>query len=68
MRTTLNIDDQILSEIVGLTGAKNRSQAINLVLQEFVKKKRLQKLIGLRGKLHLDNNWKRFREMELDEG
>jgi len=67
MRTTLNIDDEILTEIVGLTGAKNKSQAINLVLHEFVKKKRLLKLLGLRGKLHLDNNWKRLRELELDE-
>ena len=68
MRTTLNLDDEIVTEIVGLTGAKNRSQAINLVLQEFVKRKRMQKLLELRGKLHLDNNWKRLREMELDEG
>ena len=67
MRTTLNIDDEILTEDVGLTGAKNNSQAINLVLQEFVKKKRLQKLLGLRGKLHFDNNWERLRKMELDE-
>lgn len=68
MRTTLNVDERILEEVMGLTGAKNRSQAINLVLQEFVKKKRLGKLLDLRGKLHLENNWRDLREMELDEG
>ncbi len=68
MRTTLNVDEGILEEVMGLTGAKNRSQAINLVLQEFVNKKRLQKLLDLRGTLHLENNWRDLREMELDEG
>lgn len=68
MRTTLNVDEKILEEVMDLTGAKNRSQAINLVLHEFVKKKRLQKLLDLRGTLHLENNWRDLREMELDEG
>ncbi|HDZ23838.1 MAG TPA: DUF2191 domain-containing protein [Desulfobacteraceae bacterium] len=68
MRTTLNVDEKILEEVITLTGAKNRSQAINVVLQDFVKKKRLQKLLDLRGTLHLENNWRDLREMELDEG
>jgi metal-responsive CopG/Arc/MetJ family transcriptional regulator len=67
MRTTLNLDEKILDEIISLTGAKNRSQAINWVLEDFVKKKRLQRLLELRGSLHLENNWKELREMELDE-
>jgi len=68
MRTTLNVDEKILGEIMAITGAKNRSQAVNLVLQDFVQKKRLQKLLDLRGTLHLENNWQKLREMELDEG
>jgi len=68
MRTTLNVDKKTLEEVIRITGAKNRSHAINLVLQEFVKKKRLQKLLDLRGTLHLENNWKDLREIELDEG
>lgn len=67
MRTTLNVDEKILDEVISLTGAKNRSQAINWVLEDFVKKKRLQRLLELRGSLHLENNWKELREMELNE-
>ena len=59
---------KVQEEVIRLTGAKNRSHAINLVLQEFVKRKRLQKLLDLRGTLHLENNWRDLREMELDEG
>ena len=68
MRTTLNVNDKTLQKVMALTGAKNRSQAINLVLQDFVKRERLQKLLDLRGMLHLENNWNDLREMELDEG
>ena len=42
-------------------------QAVNEVLGSFVWEKKMQKLLDLKGKLHLDDNWKALREMELDE-
>ena len=67
MRTTLNLKDDIIIEVTRLTGTNNKSQAVNKVLEAFVREKRMQKLLDLKGKLHLDNNWKALREMELDE-
>ena len=67
MRTTLNIKDDVIKQIVELTGAKNKSHAVNEVLEAYVREKQMQKLLELRGKLHLEDNWKRLREMELDE-
>ena len=67
MRTTLNLKDDIIIEVKRLTGARNKSQAVNEVLEAFVREKRMQKLLDLKGKLHLDDNWKALREMELDE-
>jgi len=67
MRTTLNLKDDIIIEVTRLTGARNKSQAVNEVLEAFVREKRMQKLLDLKGKLHLDDNWKALREMELDE-
>ena len=67
MRTTLNIKDNIIKQVLELTGAKNKSQAVNEVLEVFVREKRTQKLLTLKGKLHLEENWKKLREMELDE-
>ena len=67
MRTTINIKDDTVKQVVTLTGAKNRSQAINQVLEEFIREKQTQKLLKLKGKLHLENNWKKLREMEKDE-
>ena len=68
MRTTINIKSNILEEVMHLTAAKNKSQAINEALETYVREKRMQKLLDLKGKLNLEENWKALREMELDEG
>ena len=68
MRSTINIKSNILEEVMHLTAAKNKSQAINEALETYVREKRMQKLLDLKGKLSLEENWKSLREMELDEG
>jgi len=67
VRTTINIKSNILEELMHLTAAKNKSQAINEALETYVREKRMQKLLDLKGKLSLEENWKALREMELDE-
>jgi len=67
MRTTINIKEKTVKEVMHITGAKNRSQAINEALEAYVQEKRMKKLLELKGKLNLDENWKALREMELDE-
>ena len=67
MRTTLNLKEELIEKAVVLSGAKNRSQAINRILEEYVKQKQIKNLLDLKGKLHLDDNIKILREMELNE-
>jgi len=67
MRTTLNLKEDVIKQVIQLTGAKNKSRAVNEVLEAYVREKQMQKLLNLRGKLSLDDNWKKLREMELDE-
>ena len=67
MRTTINIKEKTVQEVMHITGAKNKSQAINEALEAYVREKRVKKLLELKGKLNLDQNWKALREMELDE-
>ena len=67
MRTTINIKDEVIKQVVEYTGAKNMSQPVNEVLETFVRKKRKQKLFELKGKLKLEDNWQKLREMEIDE-
>jgi len=67
MRTTLNIKDEVLNKVTQLTGAKNRSRAVTEVLELYIKEKQLKNLLNLKGKLHLDENLSKLREMELHE-
>lgn len=67
MRTTLNLKNNLINKVLELTGAKNRSQAVNDVLEYFIKERQINNLLNLKGKLHLDENLKDLREMELDE-
>ncbi len=67
MRTTINIKYDVIKQVIEYTGAKNMSQAVNEVLETFVREKRKQKLFDLKGKLQLEDNWKKLREMEIDE-
>ena len=67
MRTTLNIKDDIIKQVLKLTGAKNKSHAVNEILDAYVREKQMQKLLEPRGTLHLEDNWGKLREMELDE-
>jgi Arc/MetJ family transcription regulator len=68
MRTTLNLKAETVSKVMEITGAKNRSEAVNQALEAFVQENCTRRLLGLRGKLHLEENWKHLREMELNEG
>ena len=67
MRTTLNLKDDVLKKVIRLTGAKNKSQAVNQVLDAYIRERQLQNLLDMKGKLHLENNWEKLREMELNE-
>ena len=67
MRTTINIKDEVIKQVIEYTGAKNMSQAVNEVLETFIREKRKQKLFDLKGKLRLEDNWQKLREMEIDE-
>jgi metal-responsive CopG/Arc/MetJ family transcriptional regulator len=67
MRVTVNLKEDIIEKAMILSGAKNRSQAINKILEEYVKQKQINTLIDLKGKLHLEDNLKALREMEINE-
>ncbi|GAH77632.1 unnamed protein product [marine sediment metagenome] len=67
MRTTLNLPDDLIKEVISLTEAKTKTEAVNRALQEFIHRKRREALINLRGKISLKENWRKLREMEKDE-
>jgi len=67
MRTTLNISEEALKKVIELTKARTKTEAVNKALYDFIRRKRLEKLINLRGKIRLEANWEKLRELEKDE-
>ncbi|MBN4063699.1 type II toxin-antitoxin system VapB family antitoxin [Cardiobacterium sp. AH-315-I02] len=64
MRTSLNIDDTMLFEIMQVTGKDNRSEAIRIALAAFLKQQKKNKILALRGKVDIKDNWQSLRELE----
>lgn len=51
MRTTLNIDDEALSEAQKVAPGKTKTAVINEALRDFARRRRLRGLLELEGKV-----------------
>jgi len=67
MRATLNIPDDLISEVQKLSGEKSKTKAIVSAMQEFVREKKLRKILELRGKIKIDDVTKELEELEIKE-
>ncbi len=65
MRTTLDIDKELLEKVVDVTGEGSKSKAVNKALSAYVREIRMKRLLELRGKLDLDlDDWYELRHTE----
>ena len=64
MRTTLNIDDDIMEKVTSYTGQVNRSKAVRLALASFVKEQKRKELLALRGQVNIENDWEKLRKLD----
>lgn len=65
MRTTLDIDKELISQVMEITGESSKSRAVGKALEGWMRQKRIEDLLELRGKLDLDlDDWYEFRHME----
>jgi Arc/MetJ family transcription regulator len=53
MRTTLAIKEKLLEEVKTLSGVKTKKEAVEMALEEFIKRRKAKKLIELEGKVEL---------------
>ena len=65
MRTTLNLDKDLIAELMKISGAKTKVAAIHMAISEFVRHKKLEGLKALSGKIHFDLDWREMEEQEL---
>ncbi|HEY5523558.1 MAG TPA: type II toxin-antitoxin system VapB family antitoxin [Desulfuromonadaceae bacterium] len=65
MRATLCIPDELIDEVQRLSGKKTKTQAIVTVMEEYVRRRKMEDLLALRGKIAVEYDWEREEEAEL---
>jgi hypothetical protein len=67
MRATLNISDDLVSEVQKATGEKSKTKAITIAMKEFIRQKKIKQLLALRGKIKIEDVTKDLDKLELEE-
>lgn len=67
VRTTLDVDRKLLDEVVKATGERSKSAAVNKVLSDYVRRKRVDELREIAGNIDLVNNLRELEALELRE-
>ena len=65
MRTTMSLNDGLIKELMKVTGAKTKTEAIHLAISEFIRRKKLEGLKALSGKIRIADNWRALEAAEL---
>ncbi len=67
MRTTINIQDDLMEALLVQTKAKTKTKAIELSIREYIEKKSIENIVALSGKINIDSDWQKMEEDELNE-
>ncbi len=67
MRTTLNIDDCLFHDLLSLTKAKTKTEAVRTALTEYLRMKRKEKVLAMRGTIAIKDDWEELRQREIAE-
>lgn len=67
MRTTLDLDEALMKNLVRLSGAKTKTEAIEKAAAEFIRRQQRDDLIANRGKIKIKNVSAALRRLELHE-
>jgi Arc/MetJ family transcription regulator len=57
VRTTIDLDDELVNAALELTGARTKSEVVQIALQELVKSRKKKQLLDLAGKLRFSSGF-----------
>jgi Arc/MetJ family transcription regulator len=64
MRATVTIEKDILDSIVRETHAKSKASAVKIVIEEYLRRKKIEKIKSMKGKLEFDKSADEIRHYE----
>ncbi|MEW6201146.1 MAG: type II toxin-antitoxin system VapB family antitoxin [bacterium] len=62
MRTTLDLPDNLIKEAMKVSGAKTKTTTICLALQDYIRRKKMIKILNYKGKIDLDLDIDKMRD------
>ena len=65
MRTTLDLNEKLIRELMDVTSAKTKTDAIHQAASELIRRKKLDQHKSLSGKIRLDLDWKKLEQAEI---
>lgn len=51
MKTTMNIPDELIKKAAKMAGVRTKTELVKIALEEFIKRRRIEKLINQSGNL-----------------
>ncbi len=67
MRTTINVRDDIISDIIEYYDAKSKTEAVNKALEDFAMDLKRKKIIEIRGKIDIEDDLDELKKKEIQE-
>jgi hypothetical protein len=61
MKTTLNIPEDLIRKAMSFAKHRTKTETIIVALQEYVRQKKIEKILIHQGKLQFDDTWERSR-------
>ena len=68
MRTTIDLDENLLEQVIEATGEKSKTKAVNKAMKEYVRQLHIKHLLSREETFDLNlDDWYEFRHMEHDD-
>ena len=65
MRTTIVIDDSLMEELMRVEGDVSPSEAIRRAVEEYLRRKRMDRFLTLAGSKLIDLDWRKAEQQEI---
>jgi len=61
MKTTLNIPEDLIKKAMSLSKHRTKTETVVVALQEYIRQKKIDKILGQEGKLQFEETWEESR-------
>jgi len=67
MRITIDVPEGLMDELVRVSGKRKRTEAVRIALEEYIRHRKIERLLDLPGKIEVNDVTAELEELELLE-